>query len=209
MDRISSSRRSGGTTRAISRPQDGRRFGFQLTFFRRGLSPGAPPASGLATNQIYFAHFALTDVAAGSHRSAERFSRGAAGLAGADARPFRVWLEDWTVESRNADGSSLARPGPRRQDASGPGARGAEAPRRPRRPGRVAQERRAGQRLLLRRLHTPGRPRTDRQRREATSPRPARPGSTTSGARAPWGPRPWAGTGGACSSTTIASSCSS
>jgi len=24
----------------------GRRFGFQLTFFRRGLSPGAPPADG-------------------------------------------------------------------------------------------------------------------------------------------------------------------
>jgi predicted secreted hydrolase len=86
---------------------DGRRFGFQLTFFRRGLSPGPPPSSGLATNQIYFAHFALTDVAARSHRSAERFSRGAAGLAGADARPFRVWLEDWKVESRNADGSSL------------------------------------------------------------------------------------------------------
>jgi predicted secreted hydrolase len=86
---------------------EGRRFGFQLTFFRRGLSPGRPPALGLATNQIYFAHFALTDAAAGRHRSAERFSRGAAGLAGAQGRPFRVWLEDWKVESRNADGSSL------------------------------------------------------------------------------------------------------
>ncbi len=32
---------------------DGRRFGFQLTFFRRGLAPGAPPdGPGLATRQI-------------------------------------------------------------------------------------------------------------------------------------------------------------
>ena len=44
---------------------DGRRFGFQLTFFRRGLSPGPPPdGPGLASNQVYFAHFAITDVAA-------------------------------------------------------------------------------------------------------------------------------------------------
>ena len=87
--------------------EDGRRFGFQLTFFRRGLSPGASPPAGLATNQIWFAHFAVTDVAAAKHDAAERFARGAAGLAGADARPFRVWLEDWTVESRNDDGSAL------------------------------------------------------------------------------------------------------
>jgi predicted secreted hydrolase len=47
---------------------DGRRFGYQLTFFRRAITPpstaaqGATPrASDWATNQIYFAHFALTD----------------------------------------------------------------------------------------------------------------------------------------------------
>src|SRR5262245_8498835 len=62
--------------------EDQRRFGFQLTFFRRGLSPGPPPTAGLATNQVYFAHFAITDVAGGRHDAAERVSRGAAGLAG-------------------------------------------------------------------------------------------------------------------------------
>ena len=86
---------------------EGRRFGFQLTFFRRGLSPGPPPAAGLATNQIYFAHFAVTDVAARRHASAERVSRGAAGLAGASGRPFRVFVEDWAVESLNPDGASV------------------------------------------------------------------------------------------------------
>jgi predicted secreted hydrolase len=87
---------------------DGREFGFQLTFFRRGLTPGPPPdVPGLATNQIYFAHLALTDVSRDRHVFAERWSRGAGELAGARGEPFAVWLEDWRVESRNADGSAV------------------------------------------------------------------------------------------------------
>ena len=86
----------------------GERYAYQLTFFRRGLSPVAlARASDLATNQIYFAHFAITDEPANSHIAAERFSRGAAGLAGASGAPYRVWLEDWRVESLTADGSAV------------------------------------------------------------------------------------------------------
>jgi len=63
---------------------DGKHFGYQLTFFRRGLTPGAPKReSDFATNQIYFAHFAITDAEGDKHTFSERFSRGAAGLAGA------------------------------------------------------------------------------------------------------------------------------
>ena len=87
--------------------KDGHAFGFQLTFFRRGLAPGPPPETGLATNQIHFAHFAITDVAAGRHRFAERFSRGALGLAGATGAPFRLWLEDWSAEATKPDGSGV------------------------------------------------------------------------------------------------------
>ena len=40
----------------------GRHFGYQLTFFRRALTPSVVTrASDWATNQIYFAHFAVTD----------------------------------------------------------------------------------------------------------------------------------------------------
>jgi predicted secreted hydrolase len=90
------------------RTSAGRQFGFQLTFFRRGLAPGeAQRQAGLASNQIYFAHFAITDVDSENHVSFERFSRGAAGLAGAQAQPFEVWLEDWRVQALDDQGSRL------------------------------------------------------------------------------------------------------
>lgn len=87
---------------------DGRRFGYQLTFFRRAITPTETArASDWATNQIYFAHFALTDAKNNTHASTERFSRGAAGLAGATGNPFRVWIENWNATSLNADGSQV------------------------------------------------------------------------------------------------------
>jgi len=87
---------------------DGRHFGYQLTFFRRAITPTATTrASDWATNQIYFAHFAVTDVRNNNHWATERFSRGAAGLAGASGAPYRVWLENWDASSLNADGSRV------------------------------------------------------------------------------------------------------
>jgi predicted secreted hydrolase len=84
----------------------GRRFGYQLTFFRRALKPPMERedrASDWATEQVYMAHFALTDVAGEQHWAFERFSRGAAGLAGAATMPYHVWLEDWRVEQVGDD----------------------------------------------------------------------------------------------------------
>lgn len=83
--------------------EPGRRFGYQLTFFRRALSPVAEPsASAWSTNQMYMAHFAVTDVATGEHQGFEKLSRGAVGLAGAAGEPFRVWVDDWSAESEGA-----------------------------------------------------------------------------------------------------------
>jgi len=79
---------------------DGRRFGYQLTFFRRALTPPAERvdrASEWAADQVYMAHFAITDVGEKRHQAFERFSRGAVGLAGAASLPYRVWVEDWEV----------------------------------------------------------------------------------------------------------------
>jgi predicted secreted hydrolase len=78
---------------------DGRHFGYQVTFFRTALAADAPSrASGWATTQLYMAHFAVTDTAGRRFFPHHRFARGAAGLAGARAQPFRVWTDDWFVE---------------------------------------------------------------------------------------------------------------
>ena len=82
-----------------------RHFGFEVTFFRIALE--AEPAlrsSAWASNQIWMAHFALTDTARRRFASAERLSRESLGLAGASHEPFRVWVEDWRVAEQD-DGS--------------------------------------------------------------------------------------------------------
>ena len=77
----------------------GRHVGFQLTFFRVALSPTEEPrASAWATRQLYVAHFAVTDTAGGHFHAASRTSRAALGLAGAQAAPFRVWVEGWSAQ---------------------------------------------------------------------------------------------------------------
>lgn len=81
--------------------EDGRRFGYQLTFFRRALVPPDQRTDRLSdwgADQIYMAHFALSDIGADDFYSFERFSRSAADLAGAQSLPYRVWLDHWTAE---------------------------------------------------------------------------------------------------------------
>ena len=77
----------------------GEEFGYQLTFFRRALTPEeiANDDSSWRSNQIYFAHFTVTDVDGQAFYPHERFSRAGAGLAGAQAVPYAVWLEDWSA----------------------------------------------------------------------------------------------------------------
>lgn len=82
---------------------DGSEFGFQLTFFRRQLTPSEArrrwpdPSSAWRTQQIYLAHAALTDIAGGRHLMAEKVSRDRLGLAGAvtDGEATRIFLHDW------------------------------------------------------------------------------------------------------------------
>ncbi len=78
----------------------GRRFGYQLTFFRRALLPTnqvSSRPSDWSSNQVYMAHFALSDIGGETFHAEERLERGAAGLAGAESPPFKVWLNDWSV----------------------------------------------------------------------------------------------------------------
>jgi predicted secreted hydrolase len=89
-----------------------RHLGFQLTFFRVALAPAPEPrASSWSTRQLYFAHFAVTDTAGGRFHAFSRVSRGALGLAGATAEPFRVWVEDWSAEGAAPSARLRARDG--------------------------------------------------------------------------------------------------
>jgi len=82
---------------------EGRRFGFQFTIFRRALSPLAQSSdSEFRTNDIYMAHFTVSDIANGDFYHDVRYARGGAGLAGATVDPFyRVWLEEWGVSAED------------------------------------------------------------------------------------------------------------
>jgi predicted secreted hydrolase len=79
--------------------QGGRRFGYELTIFRFSLSPTVDAApSAWRSNQVYIAHLAVTDAQGDRFFVAQRYSRGALGLAGAAADPFRVWIDDWLIQ---------------------------------------------------------------------------------------------------------------
>ena len=86
---------------------DGRKFGYELTFFRRGLNRTEQTQEGFAPSQepsrwrihdLYLAHFALTDLAQGQFHYAERISREGLGKAGADQDRLRVWIDRWSAE---------------------------------------------------------------------------------------------------------------
>ena len=86
--------------------EDGERFGFELTIFRFALTPSVSASkSAWRTNQVYIAHLAVTDADNKRFYVAQRYSRGAAGLAGAQAKPFRVWIDDWEMAGKAEAGT--------------------------------------------------------------------------------------------------------
>jgi predicted secreted hydrolase len=89
-----------GNLREIS---SGRRFGYQLTFFRQGIRPpGSRPAadSKFVTDHFWFAHCAISDLQPAKFHATEAASRGAFGEAGSgtpDRDPRLAWVENWSV----------------------------------------------------------------------------------------------------------------
>ncbi len=76
----------------------GRKFGYQVTFFRLGInSSSSERQSAWVLQNLWMAHAAVTDVKGRQHHHAERFSRANPGMAGASWKPFKVWLDDWQL----------------------------------------------------------------------------------------------------------------
>jgi predicted secreted hydrolase len=79
---------------------DGHRFGFELTFFRQGVSRAATttPTSAWDVRDIYLAHLALSDLDGGHFYHAERTNRSGPGIAGVSASDGRIWNGNWQVQ---------------------------------------------------------------------------------------------------------------
>jgi len=76
--------------------QEGRRFGYQLTFFRIGAVVKPEIQSPWALRDVWMAHLAISDVASGQYHHADRLNRAGPGIAGAGEE--RVWNEDWECQ---------------------------------------------------------------------------------------------------------------
>jgi predicted secreted hydrolase len=76
----------------------GRRFGYELTFFRNAIEAPDAPRSPWDVNQIYLAHFTLSDIEGQSFHQAERVNRGGPGIAGASLDRRAIWNGNWQVE---------------------------------------------------------------------------------------------------------------
>ncbi len=87
---------------------DGRRLGYELTFFRVALrpdtvQPATTAASSWRARDLILAHMAVTEVHWDNFFMHERVQRAAAGLAGADTTTLNVWAGDWGARMDGSD----------------------------------------------------------------------------------------------------------
>ena len=76
------------------RGRDGHRFGFELTFFRQGVSRDAS-ATPWSLHDLYMAHLALTDISGRRYFFTERINRAGPGIAAFDAPSGTIWNGNW------------------------------------------------------------------------------------------------------------------
>jgi predicted secreted hydrolase len=80
------------------RAGDGHRFGFELTFFRQGVSRDEKSDSPWKLDDVYLAHLALTDITGQRFYHTSRLNRAGPGFAGASAEKAQVWNGNWMAD---------------------------------------------------------------------------------------------------------------
>ena len=88
---------------------DGRRFGYQATFFRTALKPpgdAGPEKAAFGTSQLYLTHMALTDEEAGEFHFDQRLERGGWDAYARTAR-LDVRNGNWRLEASRPDVSIM------------------------------------------------------------------------------------------------------
>lgn len=81
---------------------DGHRFGFELTFFRQGISR-KPDSSTWYVHDLYMAHLALSDISGDHFYHSERINRAGPGIAGIDQAGGLIWNGNWQVHLQDGD----------------------------------------------------------------------------------------------------------
>lgn len=76
---------------------NGRRFGYELTFFRTGVDRDSSNASRWKLQNFFIAHFALSDIANGRFYYFEKLNRAGPGIAGSDRGSLNTWNENWSA----------------------------------------------------------------------------------------------------------------
>jgi predicted secreted hydrolase len=77
--------------------RDGRRFGFQVTFFRSRPRVAEGNPSRFAARQLVLAHAAVSDASASRLLHDQRAARAAFDLAGTALETTRAWIGDWSL----------------------------------------------------------------------------------------------------------------
>lgn len=85
----------------------GRRFGFELVFFRQGQRFGdRDNPSAWRVDDVYLADAAVTDIDTGRFLFRERLNRAGPGIAGASFQQTRIWNGNWS-DAWNGDRQKL------------------------------------------------------------------------------------------------------
>lgn len=77
------------------RAQDGKHFGFELTFFRSAMRINDAGVSVWNPDQIYLAHFAVSDLDRREYYYRERINRAGPGIAGVSLAQALCWNGNW------------------------------------------------------------------------------------------------------------------
>ena len=81
------------------RESAGKRYGFELVFFRQGQRRGpAANSSAWRVDDLYLAHVAVTDISGKRFYYHERLNRAGPGVAGASLAQHRVWNGNWSAQ---------------------------------------------------------------------------------------------------------------
>lgn len=82
---------------------NGRRYGFELTFFRQAVSRDSAQSAAWDVRDIYLTHLALSDLDGKHFFHSERINRAGPGIAGVSQSSARLWNGNWQVQWQGSD----------------------------------------------------------------------------------------------------------